>query len=389
MTLNKVTKLILTIFFTFSGAAVALAQEIPAAVKNSDFYFLIDADSKEVLLAKNSDTRVPPSSMTKMMTAYVVFKQIKNGKIAINNQCLIGRDAWRKSGSSMFLNYGDIVTIDDLLKGLLAVSGNDAAIALAQASAGGYQNFIKLMNDEASQIGLKNSYFKNPHGLNEAGHYMSLRDLAILTMRIYQEFPQYAHYFSITEFTYGKVTQPNRHPLIRNHYDGVVGGKTGHTNQGGYGVVAMVKRDHRRLIAVVNKAKTPAQRVNALTALLDYGFKNYKKLVLFNKDQELARLPAWLGLKQNVAVAPNQQIALNVVANVSADDVVVKIKFMNPLKAPIYKGTKVADLIIEVKGYRDFQYPLFAKESVGMVGILEKISITSKYKFNNFINKYF
>lgn len=388
LSFRNIAQLLLIILLSFFGAA-ALAQEIPDAVKAADFYLLIDADSKEVLLSKNADLRAPPSSMTKMMTAYVVFKQIKKGKIAINNQCLIGRDAWRKSGSSMFLNYGDIVTIDDLLKGLLAVSGNDAAIALAQASAGGYQNFIKLMNDEASEIGLKDSYFKNPHGLNEAGHYMSLRDLATLTMRIYQEFPQYTHYFSITEFTYGKVTQPNRHPLIRTHYDGAVGGKTGHTNEGGYGVVAIVKRDHRRLIAVVNKAKTPVARMKTVTSLLDYGFKNYKKLILFNKNQELAKLPVWLGLKENVGAATNQQIALNVASGVSIEDVVVKIKFLNPVKAPIYKGSKVADLIIEVKGYRNFEYPLFATENIGVVGVLEKISRNFQYKFNNFINKYF
>lgn len=365
------------------------AQELPTSLKNAEFYFLIDANTREVLLSKNADIRVAPSSMTKMMTAYVVFSQIKKGYINLNNQCLIGRDAYRKSGSTMFLNYGDVVTIDELLRGLLAVSGNDAAIALAQASAGGYQNFIKLMNEAAKKIGLKNSHFKNPHGLNEPNHYMSLRDLAILTAHIYEEFPQYSHYFSIPEFTYGKITQKNRHPLIKSHYEGQVGGKTGHTNQGGYGAVSVVQKQNRKLIAVVNKAKTPHIRGQIVTDLVDFGFKRYKKLVLFQKNQAIAKLPVWLGLQDSVLALTNHEIALNVAQNISLSDVSVKIKFLNPLKAPIAKGEKIADLIIEVKGFRNLQYSLFASDNITKVGFLERFSIIFSYKFNKLINKIF
>jgi D-alanyl-D-alanine carboxypeptidase (penicillin-binding protein 5/6) len=370
-------------------AHLAPAQTLPRQLQDAQFYFLIDGDTKEVILSKNADVRISPSSMTKMMTAYVVFDQVRKGNISFNNQCLIGKDAWRKSGSSMFLNYGDVVTIEELLKGLLVVSGNDAAIALAEAAGGGYNNFINLMNAKAREIGLKNSHFRNPHGLNEEGHYMSLRDLAMLAIHIYQDFPQYSHFFSITEFTYGNITQKNRNPLIKENYDGVVGGKTGHTNQGGYGVIGIVKRDHRRLIAVVNKAKTPKQRSQIITELFDYGFDNYKKLVLFEKGQDIAYLPTWLGLKDKISVVTNQQIALNILRTSSLDDVKVKVKFKGPIHAPIANGAKIADLVIEVKGYKNFEYSLFAKERVDKVGILEKISIITRYKFNNFINKNF
>src|SRR3989338_1829903 len=155
-------KFFLIAIFLFFAREV-FAKETTKEFRDAQFYFLIDADNREVLLAKNADVRIAPSSMTKMMTAYVVFDQIKKGKVSFDNQCLIGKDAWRKSGSSMFLNYGDVVSIEDLVKGLLVVSGNDAAIALAESTAGSTDNFVALMNMKAREIGLKNSHFKNPH----------------------------------------------------------------------------------------------------------------------------------------------------------------------------------------------------------------------------------
>ncbi len=331
--------------------------------------------------------RIAPSSMTKLMTAYVVFDQIKKGRISFDNQCLIGKDAWRKSGSSMFLNYGDVVSIEDLVKGLLVVSGNDAAIALSETTAGGYDNFVVLMNIKAKELGLKNSHFRNPHGLNEDGHYMTLRDLATLAISLYRDFPQYSHYFGISEFTYHNIKQRNRNPLIKENYDGIVGGKTGYTNDGGYGVIGIVKRDHRRLIAVVNKAKTPKQRTAIITDLLDYGFEDYKKLMLFEKDQEIASLQTWLGKKAQVAVATNQEIAINIPREKALEEVKVSVKYRGPIYAPIARGSKVATLVIEVKGYKTFEYSLFAKEKIDKVGILRKINQVLRYKIRSFFNK--
>jgi len=376
-------------FLIFCTAAKAQIPPLPREVQEAQFYFLVDADTKEVLLAKNADVRIAPSSMTKMMTAYVVFDEVRKGHVSLANQCLIGKDAWKKSGSSMFLNYGDVVTIDQLVQGLLAVSGNDAAIALAESVGNGCSNFVELMNVKAREIGLKNSHFKNPHGLNEEGHYMSLRDLSTLAMRIYEDFPQYVHYFSIPEFTYRNIKQQNRNPLIREHYDGTVGGKTGYTNDGGYGVIGIVKRDNRRLIAVVNKAKTPKQRLHILTSMLDYGFNSYKQINIFQKDQEITNLAVWLGTRSKVAVATNEKIAFNMPRDKSLSDVRVSVKYRGPLYAPVAKGAKVATLVIEVKGYKTFEYSLFAKDKVAKVGDLRKIKRVLEYKFHNFFNKNF
>ncbi len=373
--------------FCLIFAAEVSAQDVGKALREAQFYFLIDADTKEVLLSRNADVRIAPSSMTKMMTAYVVFDQIRKGRISFENQCLIGKDAWRKSGSSMFLNYGDVVSIEDLVKGLLVVSGNDAAIALAETTAGGTNNFVDLMNLKARELGLSNSHFKNPHGLAEDGHYMSLRDLGTLAMRVYQDFPQYSHYFGITEFTYRNIKQLNRNPLIKGSYDGTVGGKTGHTNEGGYGVVGVVKRDHRRLIAVVNKARTPKLRAAIVTELLDYGFDNYKKLVLFERNQKIAQVQTWLGTKSKVDAITNQEIAINIPRERPLDSVKVSIKYKGPVYAPISSGSKVATLVIEVKGYKTFEYSLFAKERIDKVGYLRKVNQTLRYKVRTFFNK--
>jgi D-alanyl-D-alanine carboxypeptidase (penicillin-binding protein 5/6) len=351
----------------------------------SQFYFLIDADTKEVLLAKNPDVRIPPSSMTKMMTAYVVFDQISKGRITLSNQCLIGKDAWRKSGSSMFLNYGDVVTVEELIKGLLAVSGNDAAIALAESTSGGMNNFVALMNEKAKELGLTNSHFKNPHGLYEEDHYMSVRDIATLAIRICQDFPQYSKYLGIPEFTYRNITQKNRNPLIKENYEGVIGGKTGHTNEGGYGVIGIVKRDNRRLIAVINKVKTPTQRAKAITKIFDYGFLAYKKLVIFQKNQTVINLKTWLGDKIKIDAITNQEIALNIPRDKALSAVKVKVQYLEPLYTPIAEGTKIANLIVEIDGYKTLEYPLFAKEKIGKAGYFNRIIQVLRYKISNFL----
>ena len=358
-------------------------------IEESSYYFLIDADSKEILLSRNADLRMAPSSMTKLMTALVVFDQVKKGKVSLDNQCLIGKDAWRKSGSSMFLNYGDVVSIDDLVKGLLAVSANDAAIALAESVGGGITNFTNLMNEKAKELGMKNSHFTNPHGLHEPNHYSSLRDLATLIIHLYEYFPEYASYFAIPEFTYQNITQRNRNPLIKNNYEGTIIGKTGHTNEGGYGVVELVQRNNRRLVAVVNKVRTPVLRAKIITAMMDYGFASYKKLEIFKKDQEIANLKTWLGDQDYVKAIVKDDITLNVPQRYSIKDIDVEVKYKEPIYAPIKKDTKIADLIIEIKGFKKYEYELFAEQNIEKVGYIRKVSTIVKYKFTTFFNKYF
>lgn len=338
-----------------------------------EYYLLMDADTKEILVSKNHQEPLPPSSMTKLMTAYVVFDQIKKGNVRLDNICAIGKDAWRKSGSSMFLNYGDRVSIDELLQGLLAVSANDAAVALANSISGSIVTFADLMNITAAKLKMRNSHFKNPHGLYEDGHYASIYDLAILTSRIYEDFPEFAHYLEIPEFTYRNITQKNRNPLIRNNYDGIVGGKTGHTNQGGYGVVSVVKRNNRRLIAVVNKANTPRQRAQLITSLVDFGFNHYKKISLFSSGEEVASLKTWLGEESEVKAVTSESISFNIRSIDSVNKIIAKINYAKPIPAPIAKGQKIATLTIEAPGIKKIEVDLIAKEKVNQVGFIRKV----------------
>jgi D-alanyl-D-alanine carboxypeptidase (penicillin-binding protein 5/6) len=384
---RNVFKNLIILFTIFFGASESFANEVYQNLNRGQYYFLMDIDNKEILLSKNADERISPSSMTKLMTAYVVFDQIKKGVVRLDNRCMIGKDAWRKTGSSMFLNYGDVVSIEDLLKGLLAVSANDAAIALAQTTSSNYESFIGLMNSKARELNMKNSHFMNPHGLHEEGHYMSLRDLSTLAMRLYEDFPEYSKFLSIPEFTYRNITQRNRNPLIKKNYDGILGGKTGHTNQGGYGIVGIVKRENRRLVAVVNKAPTPKIRENIITELFDYGFENYKKISFFEKGAEVANIKVWLGNKRSVEAIIKDRIDFNIPRSKSINDIKVQTEFKSPLYAPIKKDSKIGVLSVSIKGSRTIKYDLYAKENIDKVGYIRKIKRILEYKINNLLNQ--
>jgi D-alanyl-D-alanine carboxypeptidase (penicillin-binding protein 5/6) len=384
---RNVFKNLIILFTIFFGASESFANEVYQNLNRGQYYFLMDIDNKEILLSKNADERISPSSMTKLMTAYVVFDQIKKGVVRLDNRCMIGKDAWRKTGSSMFLNYGDVVSIEDLLKGLLAVSANDAAIALAQTTSSNYESFIGLMNSKARELNMKNSHFMNPHGLHEEGHYMSLRDLSTLAMRLYEDFPEYSKFLSIPEFTYRNITQRNRNPLIKKNYDGILGGKTGHTNQGGYGIVGIVKRENRRLVAVVNKAPTPKIRENIITELFDYGFENYKKISFFEKGAEVANIKVWLGNKRSVEAIIKDRIDFNIPRSKSINDIKVQTEFKSPLYAPIKKDSKIGVLSFSIKGSRTIKYDLYAKENIDKVGYIRKIKRILEYKINNLLNQ--
>lgn len=386
---QQLLKLLLATLLTLSFSSKSFAQDnnqYYSELAKANYLFLMDQDTGEILLEKNADKMVAPSSMTKLMTAYVIFNQLKQGNLHLTNQCVIGKTAWKKSGSKMFLNYGDVVSIDKLITGLLVDSGNDAAVALAEATSGSVENFANLMNETAKKLGLKNSHFENPHGLNQDNHYMSLRDLATVARRITADFPQYLHYFSTTEFTYQNITQHNRNPLIKKKYEGVTGMKTGHTNDGGYGVVGTATRGSRRLIAVVNEAKTPKQREELITQLLDFGFNNYKKITIFSKNQQITEIKTWLGDKDTVAAVSTQDIALTLTQGQPLDKIKVRVKYKGPLYTPIAKGKKIGTVMVEFSGKKVRELPIFAKEDIDKASYLKRIWLVAEYKCRQFIN---
>ncbi len=355
--------------------------------EEDNYYLLYDPDLDEVLIGNNHHQRIAPSSMTKLMTAYVVFSQLASKFIQLDDYCLIGKDAWNKNGSTMFLDYGDVVQISDLLKGLLVMSGNDASIALAQTTvAGGYDSFINSMNAKAVELGMYNTNFRNPHGLNEEGHYSTLMDLAILTKRLYQDFPQYMEFLQIEEFEYSGIYQKNRNPLIKHHYDGIIGGKTGYTSQGGYGVATIVKRNYRKLIAVVNNMANPQEREEAISKLLDFGFNNFKKIYFFKKGDILTDLDIWLGEKQKISAIIDRDIIINIPYKINSQDIEVEVKYLKPLIAPIATDQKIADLYIKIKDYDSFHYNIYANQDVKKVGLLPKVKLILNQKRLDFVS---
>lgn len=373
-----IISLLLTVFHSSSSSADPIIPEIK-------YVLLIDQDSGEVLLEKNADERIFPSSMTKLMTAYVIFEQLKSGKLSLDNQCVIGKDAWKKNGSKMLLGFGDVVAIRDLLTGLVIASGNDAAVALAEAISGSIGNFASLMNETSVKIGMTNSNFKNPHGLYEEGHYTTLRDLAILSTRITKDFPEYFHYFSTPYFTYRKIKKFNHNPLIKNNYPGATGMKTGYTVKGGYGMVGTATRKGRNLIAITNGLRSSRHREIVITGLLDYGFSNFQKINLFTKGQVITNASTWLGSQGNVDLVINKDVFFTVPASVKPQDIVVKINYKSPIYVPISQDQKVADLKVFVLGKQIANVDLFAGDDVDKLGYLDRIHQVTKYKFNQFL----
>ena len=245
---------------------------------------LYDPDLNEIIIANNHEKKIAPSSMTKLMTLYVVLSQLKKGILKLDDYCIIGKDAYNKYGSTMNLGYRDIVTVADLIRGLMVMSENDASIVLAQTSIkGGYEEFIKAMNFSAKKLNMNNSNFTNPHGLNEENHYSTLYDIALLIDGLYKDFPNYSDFLGIKRFKYGDRVINNSNPLIKQNYDGIIGGKTGYTSKGGYGVAVMVKRHYRRLIGVVNNMISINAREKKITELVNYGFNKYKKIFSLKK----------------------------------------------------------------------------------------------------------
>jgi D-alanyl-D-alanine carboxypeptidase (penicillin-binding protein 5/6) len=375
------------IFYSKLVLADDFANSYPELSK-VDYLFLIDQDTKEVLLEKNADERIAPSSMTKLMTAYVIFNQLEKGQLSLSNQCVIGKDAWRKKGSTMFLDYGDMVSIDRLIAGLLIASGNDAAVALAQASSGSVDGFAALMNQTAQEIGLENSNFRNPHGLNQDRHYMSLRDLATLASRLSSDFPEYLHYFVDKKFSYQNITQYNRNPLIKKNYVGATGMKTGHTSDGGYGIVGTAQRGDRRLIAVVNKTKTSAQRARTIVELLDFGFNGYKKVKLL-KQSDVFQAKTWLGQKDQLLVSAKEDVMMTLSKNQQKGKMQLFLQYDGPLHAPIFKGDQVGSIIVNVSNKKVKEIPLFAKENIDKASYFKRIYSVLEYKFLYFIKNNF
>ena len=286
--------------------------------------------------------------MTKIMTVYAAFDRIKNTNLAITNTCRISSKAYKMGGSRTFLEIDDSVSIDDLLKGIIIQSGNDASVALAECLGGTEEDFVKLMNVYAERLGMKNTNFKNSSGWPEPNHISSVKDLAILSNALIRDFPDLYSYFSKKEFTYNDIKQPNRNKLLTN-VDGVDGLKTGYTKESGWGIASSAIINNRRITVVINGTSSSRSRMNEASNLINWAFNQTSQKILFEKNQVIINVDVWLGRKPSVNLITDKKIVLTL----SFDQLQLlksTIKYTKPISAPVIKGNEYGKLLIDIQG---------------------------------------
>ncbi len=339
--------------------ALALETEAREAV-------LVDAQSGRVLFEKNADELMPPSSMTKVMTLYLVFERLADGRLSKDDTLPVSERAWRKGGSKMFVEVGDRVSIENLLRGIIIQSGNDACIVVAEGLSGTEDAFAREMTKRGREIGLTSSTFKNSTGWPDPEHRMTARDLNLLALRTILDFPQYYHYFAETDFTWSDITQSNRNPLLYKNM-GADGLKTGHTQEAGYGLTASAIRDGRRLVLVVNGLPSERARSEESERLIEWGFREFSNYELFSAGQEVDRAEVWLGAEESVPLTLSEPV-LATLSQREHEEMTVSVLYDAPIPAPIAEGQELAVLRITAPGMEPMEYPLYAATNVEKVG---------------------
>ena len=367
----------LTLALSIFGASLASAQSVRTVAEEA---ILIEGSTGAVLFEKNADVPMPPSSMSKLMTVYLAFEKLKDGVINLNDRFEVSVPTyrkWRLQGSTMFLNAGDRVTVEDLLQGIIVQSGNDACVVLAEGIAGSVDIFVDWMNDKAKELGMTNSQFTNVNGWPDEEHYMSARDLAILAQAMIKNFPEYYPYFAEKSFTYAGIPQNNRNPILYN-MEGADGLKTGHTEAGGYGLTASAVRDGRRLILVLNGMSTERVRARESERLLTYGFRNFDIYPLLKAGQVLDKANVWLGETDQVPLVIENDITLSL-SKEARRKMKAKVIYDGPIPAPIVKGQPIATLEISSSDMKTVTYPLVAGENVAELGGFSRLKAAFNY----------
>ena len=359
----------------FAALATLLAA-LPAAGFDTlaQAAYVVDVNTGTVLLNKDGDTAMPPASMSKLMTIDLLFQALADGRVTLDTTFPVSTKAKSMGGSTMFLNERDRPTVDQLIQGIIVLSGNDACVTVAEGLAGSEDAFAEQMNAQAKKLGLANSHFANASGWPNPGQLMSMHDLATLAMHIMKTYPQYWHYFSIENFAYdgrAPANQENRDPLL-GKYPGADGMKTGHTEASGYGLVGTAKQGDRRVLVVMNGLPTMASRGTEGEKLLNWAFHQFAEKTVAKKDAPVAEAPVWLGQKRTVALVPaaDATILMPVTAGSTVD---AKVVYSSPVKAPVKAGQQLADLVISQPEMADRHIPLVAATDVAPAGFLGRV----------------
>ena len=368
--IRRISRNALLFALVLAAGSLGPAHAAPPMQTPARQALLIDARTGTVLLEKNADTPMAPASMSKLMTIYMLFERMAEGRLSLSDTFPVSEAAWRKGGSKMFVPVNSRVTVEDLIRGIVIQSGNDACIVVAEGLSGTEQAFAEQMTKRGRELGLQNSVFKNSTGWPEPGHYMTARDLAILAQRIIEDFPQWYHYFVEPEFTFHGIKQGNRNPLIYKNM-GVDGLKTGHTEESGYGLTASAVRNGRRLILVVNGLGGPNERSRESERLLEWGYREFDAYTIAKPGAIVDQAPVWLGAAKTVPATVAKEFAVTLDRQ-ARREMKVAVRYDTPVPAPVQKGDRIGTIAVSVQG-TTFEHPLVAAEAVERRGIFGRI----------------
>ena len=364
-------------------AAALLLALAPVALRAAPVFDLraeeavvVDHETGAVLLAKNADTPVPPASMLKLMTLNMVFEALDEGRLTLDDRFPVSEKAWRMGGSKMFLREGERVRIEDLLRGIVVLSGNDACVVVAEGLAGSEDAFAERMTRRARELGMEDSVFGNSTGWPEPDTVMSPRDLVFLARRIIDEFPTFYDYFDEIEFTWDDITQRNRNPLLYADV-GADGLKTGHTEEAGYGLVASAEQDGRRVTFMVGGYATRGERAAEAQRIVDWAFREFENDVLFRAGERLGEAEVWLGAAPRVGLTVAEDLVATIPFGERAD-VRARIVWDGPIEAPIRAGDVIAEMSVEAPGMAPVSAPVVAAEDVAEGGWLVRLGAAAR-----------
>ena len=352
-----------------AGLATLPANALDTAARSA---MVVDMSSGAVLLEKNVDTPLPPASMSKLMTLNMVFEALQQGRLSLDEKFRVSVKAWKMGGSKMFVREGDRIRIEDLIRGVIIHSGNDACVVLAEGLAGSEDAFAKRMTDRALELGMKNSTFANATGWPHPKHRMSARDLIFLSQRMIEEFPEYYHYFAETDFTWDKIKQNNRNPLL--YLDiGADGLKTGHTEEAGYGLVGSAIRGDRRIAFIIFSLDSSKSRSVESERLTTWAFREFKTGKIANAGQIVGEAEVWIGDADTVPLAPKDDVIATAPFG-ELDKMKVTVRYDGPIEAPIALGQPIAELIVESPGLPAVSTPLVAAAAVERGGLISRVT---------------
>lgn len=381
---------IVAMLITASAVPVVAQAAMPAFSTPAPYAFMVDMSNGAVLFQKDPDTPMPPASMGKMMTVYVAFDMIKRGEITLDKKITVRPETWQKwhsQGSTMFLSPGEQVSVENLLHGIVTLSGNDACVTLGEGLAGTDEAFVALMNKTAQRLGMKNSRFANTNGWPDPNEMVTARDLATVAQATIRDFPDlYKKFYGQPSFTWGKtlgagadITQANRNPIL-GRVAGADGLKTGHTEDAGYGFTGSAVQDGRRLVMVLAGLSSFNERISASVAFMEWGFNAFGRKLLLRPGQIVGTAKVWMGSEAEVPLTTATDLKVTVPRG-AANAVKAKIVYQGPISAPIAKGAKVAELVVSVPGFPDTRLPLIAANAVDKAGPFGRIAAAFRALF--------